>query len=61
MLGHRWFDAVSCLAEVGILGVVDVVAEVLRAGEPAVSRSAWWTAVVAVDAEEEGGSCYHCN
>jgi len=58
-LGRRYFDVVSCLAEFGILGVVDVVAVV--AGGPAGNRSAWGVAVVAVDAEEEGGSCYHCS
>ena len=60
-LGRQYFDVVSCLAEFGILGVVDVVAEALRAGGPAGNRSAWWAAVVAVDAEEEGDSCCRCS
>jgi len=51
---------VSCWAEVGILGVVDVA--VVVAGVPAGSRSAWWIAVVAVVAVGEGGrSCCRCS
>ena len=43
-----------------MLGVVDVVAVV--AGGPAGNRSAWWTAVVAVDAGAGGDrSCCRCS